>query len=77
MKKIQIFTIVEGGLGNAGPKAPLDICRILQETGKAEAFSIAGQFVTGVFQVFRADMKENTETPAFYFLCERLIRFRV
>lgn len=43
MKKIQIFTIVEGGLGNAGPKAPLDICRILQETGKAEAFSMSSE----------------------------------
>lgn len=41
MKKVQVFTVIKGSLGNAGPKAPLDICRILETAGEAESFSLA------------------------------------
>ena len=41
MERIQLFTIVKGSLGNAGPKAPLDICRILEAAGEAESFSLS------------------------------------
>ena len=41
MKKVQVFTVIKGSLGNAGPKAPLDICRILEAAGDAESFLLS------------------------------------
>ena len=43
MEEMQVVTIVEGGLGNAGPKAPLDICRILEGIGGVESFAISSE----------------------------------
>ncbi len=41
MKEYLVVTVVKGSLGNAGPKAPLDICRILEKTGKVDVVSLA------------------------------------
>ena len=41
MKRILLFTIVKGSLNNAGPKAPLDICRILTDIEGIEIFSLS------------------------------------
>ena len=43
MEEIQVITIVEGGLGNAGPKAPLDICRILEGTGGVSSYAVSSE----------------------------------
>lgn len=36
MKDYLLVTVVKGSLGNAGPKAPRDICKILKQTGKVD-----------------------------------------
>lgn len=37
MKEYLLVTVIKGCEGNAGPKAPQDICNILKETGKVES----------------------------------------
>jgi len=41
MKRILLLTIVKGSLSNAGPKAPLDICRILSDIEGTDIFSLS------------------------------------
>lgn len=43
MKKYLLITLVKGSLSNAGPKAPLDICKILEETGEVELLSLSSE----------------------------------
>lgn len=43
MEKYLLITLVKGSLGNAGPKAPLDICDFLEKTGKVEVMSFCSE----------------------------------
>lgn len=55
MKKVQVFTVIKGSLGNAGPKAPLDICRILEAAGDAESFLLScdqGWIIQHILKLF-------------------------
>lgn len=43
MEKYLLITLVKGSLGNAGPKAPLDICSFLEKTGAVEVMSFCSE----------------------------------
>ena len=43
MAEYLLVTLVKGSLGNAGPKAPRDICKILKEEGMVDTLSLSSE----------------------------------